>query len=117
MDPGFVKKHSRQKLLVYIGLKLYYSYAEWCTHCKKLEPKFQAADRFIGLSTHKHVKLGAVNIDTNPNLSARFFVSRLPTLIHIKDQEGYKKNKHFSLQCIKMNIIISSSHSSSTNRE
>lgn len=40
------------------------------------------------MSSHKHVKLGAVNIETNPGLAARFFISRLPTLVHIKDHEG-----------------------------
>lgn len=40
------------------------------------------------MSTHKHTKLGVVNVETNPGLSARFFVSRLPTIVHIKDHEG-----------------------------
>lgn len=36
----------------------------------------------------KDVKFGSVNIEHNPGLGARFFVSRLPTLVHIKDHQG-----------------------------
>ncbi|KAI8087965.1 thioredoxin-like protein [Gilbertella persicaria] len=68
-------------------------YADWCGFCKRLEPKFQAADRLLGMSSHKHVKLGMVNVETNPGLAARFFVSRLPTVVHVKDHEGKKKYK------------------------
>ncbi|KAI8975434.1 thioredoxin-like protein [Mycotypha africana] len=63
-------------------------YADWCGYCKRLEPKFQAADRMLKFDkTHSHVQLGKVNVDNNPGLAARFFISRLPTLVHIKDRE------------------------------
>lgn len=42
----------------------------------------------LSKSSHSHVKMGAVNVETNPGLAARFFVSRLPTIVHIKDHEG-----------------------------
>ncbi|CEP11409.1 hypothetical protein [Parasitella parasitica] len=62
-------------------------YADWCGYCKRLEPKYQAAERMLSMSTHSHVKVGAVNVETNPGLAARFFVSRLPTIVHIKNHE------------------------------
>ncbi|KAI8647142.1 thioredoxin-like protein [Parasitella parasitica] len=62
-------------------------YADWCGYCKRLEPKYQAAERLLSMSSHSHVKVGAVNVETNPGLAARFFVSRLPTIVHIKDHE------------------------------
>ncbi|KAG2232746.1 hypothetical protein INT48_001100 [Thamnidium elegans] len=62
-------------------------YADWCGYCTRLAPVFNAADRLLSMSTHKHTKLGVVNVETNPGLSARFFVSRLPTIVHIKDHE------------------------------
>lgn len=64
------------------------SYADWCGYCTRLAPVFDAADRLLSMSTHKHTKMGVVNVETNPGLSARFFVSRLPTIVHIKDHQG-----------------------------
>lgn len=62
-------------------------YADWCGYCKRIEPKFQAADRLLRMSDYTHVKLGKVNVETNPGLSARFFISRLPTIVHVKDHQ------------------------------
>jgi thioredoxin-like negative regulator of GroEL len=84
-----------------------YSYADWCGYCKRLEPKFYAADRLLAKSTHSHVKLGKINVETNPGLAARFFISRLPTIVHIKDHEGtYEMNY--------INICAKVCHSSPT---
>ncbi|KAI7895824.1 thioredoxin-like protein, partial [Mucor mucedo] len=63
-------------------------YADWCGYCKRLEPKFYAADRLLSMSSYSHTKTGTVNVQTNPGLAARFFISRLPTIVHIKDHEG-----------------------------
>lgn len=40
------------------------------------------------MSSYSHTKTGTVNVQTNPGLAARFFISRLPTIVHIKDHEG-----------------------------
>lgn len=64
------------------------SYADWCGYCKRLEPKFYAADRLLSMSSYSHTKMGVVNVQTNPGLAARFFVSRLPTVVHIINKEG-----------------------------
>lgn len=40
------------------------------------------------MSDYPHVKLGKINVETNPGLSARFFISRLPTIVHVKDHQG-----------------------------
>ncbi|CAO3617601.1 unnamed protein product [Mucor hiemalis] len=39
------------------------------------------------MSDYPHVKLGKINVETNPGLSARFFISRLPTIVHVKDHQ------------------------------
>ncbi|KAI8328406.1 thioredoxin-like protein [Blakeslea trispora] len=74
-------------------------YADWCSYCKKAAPRIEAAERLLSLSSHKHVKVGLVNVETSPALAARFLISRLPTVVHIKDHEGkhvyiYKQDKH-----------------------
>ncbi|KAI8378804.1 thioredoxin-like protein, partial [Choanephora cucurbitarum] len=63
-------------------------YADWCSYCKKAAPRIEAAERLLRLSSHKHVKVGLVNVETSPALAARFLISRLPTVVHIKDHQG-----------------------------
>ncbi|ORE09592.1 thioredoxin-like protein [Rhizopus microsporus var. microsporus] len=63
-------------------------YADWCGYCQRFESTFDEAERQLQLSNYKHVQIGKVNVDTNPGLAARFFISRLPTVVHIKDHQG-----------------------------
>ncbi|CEG68093.1 hypothetical protein RMATCC62417_04415 [Rhizopus microsporus] len=62
-------------------------YADWCGYCQRFESTFDEAERQLQLSNYKHVQVGKVNVDTNPGLAARFFISRLPTVVHIKDHQ------------------------------
>ncbi|ORY95382.1 thioredoxin-like protein [Syncephalastrum racemosum] len=63
-------------------------YADWCGYCKKFAPKYEAAERILASNTEtSHVRVGKVNVDTAPALAARFFVQRLPTVVHIKEHE------------------------------
>ncbi|KAG1462155.1 hypothetical protein G6F46_004141 [Rhizopus delemar] len=62
-------------------------YADWCGYCQRFESTFYEAERQLQLSSYKHVQVGVVNVDTNPGLAARFFISRLPTVIHVKNHE------------------------------
>ncbi|RCI03354.1 thioredoxin- transmembrane protein 4, partial [Rhizopus stolonifer] len=62
-------------------------YADWCGFCQRFESTFYEAERQLQLSSYKHVQVGIVNVETNPGLAARFFISRLPTVVHIKNHE------------------------------
>ncbi|KAI9276907.1 thioredoxin-like protein [Phascolomyces articulosus] len=63
-------------------------YADWCGYCRKFAPKYEAAQRVLASSPTSHnVGVGKVNVETSPGLAARFFVQRLPTIVHIKDHE------------------------------
>ncbi|KAI8072843.1 thioredoxin-like protein [Gongronella butleri] len=61
-------------------------YADWCGYCSRFRPKYEAIERQArDFSTP--VYFGAINVDKNPRLAARFFVSRLPTLVHVFDKQ------------------------------
>ncbi|KAG0172822.1 Thioredoxin- transmembrane protein 1 [Apophysomyces sp. BC1034] len=59
-------------------------HAQWCGYCKRFEPKFYEAEKMIR-STSVEAQFGQVDTEHNPGLAARFFISRLPTLVHIKN--------------------------------
>jgi hypothetical protein len=54
--------------------------------------------------------MGIVNVETNPGLAARFFVSRLPTVVHIKDQEGNNEDKYTSDTILPTHSAVYSSY-------
>lgn len=52
-------------------------WAEWCGPCKALGPVIdELANDYAG-----KVSIGKVNTDNNPNMSVRFTVSAIPTVI------------------------------------
>ncbi|KAI8809361.1 thioredoxin-like protein [Cladochytrium replicatum] len=58
-------------------------YANWCGYCRSFAPEYDnLADKVK--SELPHVKLARVDIDSSPIVTARFFVSRLPSLYHVK---------------------------------
>ncbi|KAI7856118.1 thioredoxin-like protein [Circinella umbellata] len=63
-------------------------YADWCGYCRKFAPTYEAVQRVLASSPTSHnVGVGKVNVETSPGLAARFFVQRLPTIMHIKNHE------------------------------
>ncbi|CAO3644738.1 unnamed protein product [Cunninghamella echinulata] len=67
--------------------KLTNGYADWCGYCKHFDPKYKEAEKKAKSTIYDTIFFGQVNIDENPALAARFFVSRLPSVYHIKDHQ------------------------------
>lgn len=67
-------------------------WAEWCMPCKMLAPTIdQIADEFKG-----KVKVGKVDTDSNRNVSVKFGISAIPTVIIFKG--GQVVNKFIGLK-------------------
>ena len=58
-------------------------WAEWCGPCKMLAPVLDE----IAVEQTGRVKVGKVNIDTNPALAARFGIQSIPTLLYFANGE------------------------------
>ena len=61
--------------------------AEWCMPCKMIEPIIdELAEEYQG-----RLKIGQVNTDANRDVSLKFGISAIPTLVLIKDGEVVRK--------------------------
>ena len=62
-------------------------WAEWCMPCRMLAPTIdELADEFTG-----RVKVGKVDTDANRDVSAKFGISAIPTILLFKDGEVLRK--------------------------
>lgn len=65
------------------GLTLVDFWAEWCAPCLALAPTMdELADSYS-----EKLTVAKVNIDTNPNIPAKFGIRGIPTVILFKDGE------------------------------
>ncbi|CAO3580191.1 unnamed protein product [Absidia cylindrospora] len=63
-------------------------YANWCGYCTHFAPVFDIVEENIRTTNYHHpIYFGKVNINENPALAARFFVSHLPTLFHVHQHQ------------------------------
>ncbi|ORZ25052.1 thioredoxin-like protein [Absidia repens] len=62
-------------------------YADWCGYCTRFAPVYDIVEENIRTTNYQPIYFGKVNIDENPALAARFFVSRLPTLFHVHQHQ------------------------------
>ncbi|PIT84311.1 thioredoxin [Candidatus Micrarchaeota archaeon CG10_big_fil_rev_8_21_14_0_10_45_29] len=62
------------------GLAFVDFWAPWCGPCQMLMPVIEELSKEM-----KGVKIGKVNVDENPELSAEYQVSGIPTMILFKD--------------------------------
>ncbi len=62
-------------------------YADWCGPCRALAPIVdEVADSFQG-----QVTFSKLNIDDNPNVTAKYGVMSIPTLILFKDGKAVER--------------------------
>ena len=62
-------------------------WAEWCMPCRMLAPTIgEIADEYAG-----RVKVGKVDTDNNRDISMKFGISAIPTVILFKDGQVVKK--------------------------
>lgn len=57
-------------------------FAPWCPACQQLKPLWE---EFAKWSDDLGIKVGNVDLTTNPGLSGRFMITALPTIFHVKD--------------------------------
>ena len=55
-------------------------WAPWCAPCRVLAPTIDA----LATDLHGRVKVGKVNVDENPQLSTRYGIRSIPTLLVFK---------------------------------
>lgn len=65
------------------GVSVVDFWADWCGPCKIMGPIFEEAAE----SLKGKVKFGKVDVDSNSDLSQRFEVMSIPTMIFFKDGE------------------------------
>jgi thioredoxin 1 len=66
-------------------IKLYDFYTEYCQPCKQLSPIIDTLKKeFEG---NENVEIIKVNVDVEPELSTKYNIRSVPTLIYLKDDE------------------------------
>jgi len=77
-DDNFEEEVEKSDLPVLVDF-----WAEWCGPCRMITPVVkEMADEYEGKA-----KIGKVNVDENPNISMKFGVRSIPTLLIFKNGE------------------------------
>ena len=61
--------------------------AEWCSPCKMVGAALEVMDA----EYNEHVFIAKVDVDANPELTAKFGVRNMPTVLYLKDGEVLDK--------------------------
>jgi thioredoxin 1 len=83
----FSDANFESEVIKHKGLVLVDFFADWCGPCKMMAPVIEKmAEEFSG-----KMKIGKLNVDNNPNISMKFEIQSIPTLIFFKDGEMVDK--------------------------
>jgi thioredoxin len=82
VDEGFTAEVLDSKIPVLVDF-----FATWCGPCKKISPRVDA----VGSEFSGRAKIYRVDIDKNPELSAVYNISAVPTLLFFKNGEVVAK--------------------------
>lgn len=63
------------------GVVLLDFYADWCGPCKMMSPIIEG----IAGEEHEKLTVGKINVDDNPELSKKFGIMSIPTIVSVKD--------------------------------
>ncbi len=70
------------------GLSIIDFWAEWCGPCRLIGPIVEQ----IGEDYEGRVKVGKLDVDANPEVSMKYGIRSIPTLLFIKDGEIVDKH-------------------------
>lgn len=62
-------------------------YADWCGPCKMMSPIIKE----LAVEYEGKVRIGKMNVDTNPETAAKYNITNIPTIILFKDGTPVEK--------------------------
>ena len=66
------------------GLRMIDFWATWCGPCKMVAP---IVEELAGEYADKGLRVGKLNVDSNPSVTTRFRVTSIPSILFFKDGE------------------------------
>lgn len=66
-------------------LELIDFYAEWCGPCKAMAPAFESLKSEFPEGNDRGVTLTKINVDENEEISKKYLIRSIPTLVYLKD--------------------------------
>jgi thioredoxin 1 len=83
----FTDSNFESEVLKHDGLVLVDFFAEWCGPCKMMAPTIEKlSEEYKG-----KVKIGKMDVDNNQNVSMKYEIQSIPTLIFFKNGEMVDK--------------------------
>lgn len=84
----FTDNNFQEKALGNDGLKVVDFWAEWCGPCKAIAPIIEDLSKeYEGKAT-----VGKLNVDENPEVSFKYGIRSIPTILFIKNGEVVEKH-------------------------